>query len=127
MALRVAALCVAAAVVCSSIRAIRPEIALAVALAAGVTACVLSMDEIGTLVGGLRDMMKSAELQGNDVFLILRAGGLTLIGEYASQLCRDAGEGALSQRVEFSTRVTLLALSIPLVTEVLNVIGELGV
>ena len=126
MALRVAALCVAAAVICSSIRVIRPEIALATAFAAGITACVLSMDEIEALLGGLRDMMKNAELGESDVSLILRAGGLTLIGEYASQLCRDAGEGALSQRVEFSTRVTLLALSIPLVTEVLNVVCEMG-
>lgn len=125
MALRVAALCVAAAIVCSSVRAIRPEITLTVALAAGATACVLSMDEIETLVGGLRDLLKSASLRQSDISLILRTGGLTLVGEYAAQLCRDAGEGALSQRVEFSTRITLLALSLPLVTEVLGAICAL--
>ena len=44
---------------------------------------------------------------------------MSSISDYVAQLCRDAGEGALTQRVEFGTRVSLTALLMPLAAEVL--------
>ena len=125
MALKIAVMCVAAAVVCVAIRVNRPEIALATALAAGLIACALSISEIRTVIDDIKRMMNRANLENSDLSLILRASGLALIGEYASQLCRDAGEGALSQRVEFAVRVSLLVMVSPLAMEVMTEIVDL--
>ncbi len=126
MALKIAAICVSAAIVCLAIRVNRPEIALAAALAAGTIACLLAVGELGATVELLKTMLNSSGMGEADSYLILRACGLSLIGEYAAQLCRDAGEGALAQRVEMGMRVSLLALCAPLAKDVLKMITELA-
>ena len=117
-AVKIAALVVAAAVLCVAIRVNRPELAMAVGLIAGLTACLLSMDELAGAVRVLKEWLAKAGADDGDTALLLRLCGLSLIGEYAAQLCRD-GEGALAQRVEFGTRVSLTALLTPLAAEVL--------
>lgn len=126
MAIKIAALCVAAAVICVAIRVNRPEIAMATGLAAGLVACLMATDELGAIVSLVRDMASGAGLGDADSALLLRACGLALIGEYASALCRDAGESALSQRVEFAMRISLLALAAPLASRVLGAVSALA-
>ena len=95
-AVKIAALVVAAAVLCVAIRVNRPELAMAVGLIAGLTACLLSMDELAGAVRVLKEWLAKAGADDGDTALLLRLCGLSLIGEYAAQLCRDAGEGALA-------------------------------
>lgn len=125
MALRIAILCVATAIVCLTIRVSRPEIALATALAAGLVACLMSLSELREVVGAVTELARAARAEGEEMSVALRACGLALIGEYAGQLCRDAGEGALAQRVEFAMRVSLLAMMSPLAVDVMGQIAEI--
>ena len=126
MAVKIAVLCVAAAVMCLFLRSFRPEIALTVALAAGVIACMLSLDELREIVRGIKTAFQSAQVEEEDVIMIVKAMGFAIAGEYSAQLCRDAGEGALAQRVDMAVRISLMALAVPLIMRVLDVIMELN-
>lgn len=126
MAVKIAVLCVAAAVMCLFLRSFRPEIALTVALAAGVIACMLSLDELREIVSRIKTAFQSAEVEEEDVIMIVKAMGIAIAGEYGAQLCRDAGEGALAQRVDMAVRISLMALAVPLIMRVLDVIMELN-
>ncbi len=126
MAVKIAVLCVAAAVMCLFLRSFRPEIALTVALAAGVIACMLSLDELREIVRCIKIAFQSAQVEEEDVIMIIKAMGIAIAGEYGAQLCRDAGEGALAQRVDMAVRISLMALAVPLIMRVLDVIMELN-
>lgn len=126
MAVKIAVLCVAAAVMCLFLRSFRPEIALTVALAAGVIACMLSLDELREIVSRIKTAFQSAQVEEEDVIMIIKAMGIAIVGEYGAQLCRDAGEGALAQRVDMAVRISLMALAVPLIMRVLDVIMELN-
>ena len=109
-------LCVAAALMCAALRVQRPELAMALSIAAGVMALIWSLRFVEETVVQLRALAGGAGLSEGSVSLMLRAAGVALLTEFASQLCRDAGESALAGRVEFGGRVALLTLSVPLVT-----------
>ena len=47
-----------------------------------------------------------------------------MVSELAAQLCRDAGETALAGRVALIARVTVLALCVPLVSELAELLGR---
>ncbi|MBQ6716485.1 MAG: hypothetical protein IJN21_08220 [Clostridia bacterium] len=127
MALKIAVLCVAAACLCLFLRAGRPEMSLMVALAAGVCACILSLDELARIVGAIKTVFHNASLPSEDMSIILKAAGISIVGEYGAQLCRDAGEGALAQRVDMAIRISLLALASPLLLRAISVFSELGI
>lgn len=97
-----------------------------VALAAGVCACVLSIDELGQIVNTIKTVFGQASLRSEDTQIILKAAGISIAGEYGAQLCRDAGEGALAQRVDMAIRISLLALASPFLLRAISVFSELG-
>ena len=51
---------------------------------------------------------------------VLRGAGVAVISDFAAQLCRDAGEGALAGRVTLIARVSILALCAPLAAGLLE-------
>lgn len=126
MALKIAVLCVATAVICVAIRVHRPEIALVTALAAGIAACVLALDGLKTTAQAFQAILNRTGVSDENTALILKVCGLALIGEYASALCRDAGENALAQRVDFGMRISLISLIAPLAARTVGEIAGMG-
>ena len=92
---------VAAALV---LRAYRPELGLQIAVAAGVLILVLTLDELQAM---------------------LKVIGVAYLAQFASDLCRDAGEGAVAGKVELAGRVLILALCLPVLAAILELIGSI--
>ena len=118
--MRAIALCVAGALLSSLLRPMKPEMALVTALATGALAISLCIEPLGEAVTALEGLSGKAGLSAASTQLILRAVGISLVADFAAQLCRDAGESALSGRVELAGRVALLALSTPLLTDLVR-------
>lgn len=59
------------------------------------------------------------------VTALLKAVGIALIGQLAGRLCKDAGESALSYLVELAARVGILAVSLPLLFQIMDFLKEL--
>lgn len=122
-ALRILALCVAAAMICALLRTAHPQIASAVAIAAGVLAMTLCIPEIEAVSNMLKQL--SADTGSRDHTYLLRVCGIAMVAEFAADICRDAGERALSGRIEVCVKLGLLAGALPLLTEVMRGITEL--
>ena len=124
-AVRIIALCVAAALVCTTLRAAHPQVAAVAALAAGVGALMLSMGDLGQFAQALRSLEQTAEAGGANGTWLVRLCGLTLVAELASDLCRDAGEAALAKRIDLGVRLCVAAVALPLAAQILERISEL--
>lgn len=112
--MKVAMLCVAAALMCASIKVQRPEMAMALSLGAGALALIWSLTYVEQAVEGVRRLTQGAGLEEGAMEMVFRAAGVALIGEFAQLVCRDAGESALAARVDFCARAALLAMSAPM-------------
>lgn len=106
--------CVAGALVCSLLRAQKPEFRASVAIAVGLCALTLSLDGIRTGIDTLRTLCAQAGMNADSLAVMLRAVGIALLAEFGAQLCRDADETALAGRVELAARVALLGMCVPL-------------
>lgn len=117
MILKVAALCVAVAMICSALRLQRPEMATALSLAAGLAALTLLYGEISRAtrwVDAFRELTRGDEDLSTAV---LKAAGIAVVAELGGQLCADAGERALAGRVALASRVAILGLCAPMLVE----------
>lgn len=109
-----AILCVAGALLCAALRVHRPEMATACAMATGMAALGLCVDSLSGAVQAVRTLSEESGLSDGSTQVLIRATGVALISDFASQLCRDAGESALAGRVELAGRVSLLTMAAPL-------------
>ena len=125
LAIRIVILCLAGAMICAALRAQRPEIATAVALAVGVTALLMTTEAFSGASDSIRRFIRQAELENETASIVLKAAGITIISELGVQICCDAGESALAGRIRLAVRVVLLAMAMPVMLEILDVVNAL--
>lgn len=113
-------ICIAGALICAVLRQTRPELAMGAALAAGTAAIFICMGDIRQAAEALKSLSGAAGIGAGYSEIMLRACGIALIAEFASQICTDAGESALAGRIKLALRIALIAMALPLLTDVLS-------
>lgn len=122
--LRILVLCLSAALICMTLRAAHPQIAAAVAMAAGVAALMLSGADLGSFARTLQTLEDCAQAAGQPLYL-LKICGIAMIAEFASDICRDAGEAALAHRIDVGVRIGIVASALPSAAEIMESIAAL--
>jgi stage III sporulation protein AD len=126
-AVRVVLLCVAAAVICMVLRAHRPELALCVAIVAGLTATAMVLKPLEQAVQVMNGLIAQTGMPAQTGSMMVRAAGVALIAEFGCQLCKDAGESALAGRIELCGRIVLLGMAAPVLRQLMEgIVGLMG-
>lgn len=55
---------------------------------------------------------------------LLKLAGITYIAEFASGICKDAGYGAMGNQIEIFAKLSILAVSMPVVLALLETLKE---
>ena len=95
------------------------------AVAGGVMVLVLTLDELAAVSGFLADMLKRFRIDTGYLKVMMKVIGIAYLAQFASDLCRDAGEGAVAGKVELAGRMLILALCIPVLAAILELIGSI--
>lgn len=119
----VCALC--AAVLGTLVKKSSREYALLLAALTAVLILAWAMESAAPLVEQITDLAGTGELQGLCLTVMLKAVGLTVLGQLAAQLCRDAGEAALAYGVELAAKIAVLAAAMPVLTRLFEYLGEI--
>ena len=122
--LRIAGLCLAAALVCATIRSVHPQLATIAALACGAGVMLLSLEDLGSFSDALRRLEGAINAGGGQIGL-LKICGIALVAEFAADICRDAGEAALAKRIDLGVRLGVVAASLPAAARLMDCVLEL--
>jgi stage III sporulation protein AD len=115
----------AAALCALCIKGYRPELALALSIAAGILLLILALGKMEVLADFLRQISQQYGLNSQYIGVALKVAGIACITDLGAQLCKDAGEGAIAAKVELGGRLVLLLLAIPVVEDLLKMVNEL--
>lgn len=123
--MQVVALAVVGVVLILVIRQEKPELAVQVSVAAGLIIFALIIWKVVEVFVVLERLALRADL--NMVFLgtLLRILGIAYIAEFGTQVCEDAGEGALALKVSMAGKVMILILAVPIITTILDTVMRL--
>lgn len=103
----------------------RPELALQLSLALAATIFLLMLNKIGAVLMLFRDLAEKANMSMLYLNTLLKIIGIAYITEFGSQVCRDAGEGAIAAKIEFAGKVLVMVMAIPIIALVLDTIVKL--
>jgi stage III sporulation protein AD len=56
---------------------------------------------------------------------ILKVIGIAYIAEFASQITKDAGQAAISSKIEFAGKIMILTMAIPILTAIIESVLQL--
>lgn len=102
------------------------EYALLISLGTAAVLLLFLLERAGPVFQQVEDLAASGPLEGEAVGLMLRAVGITVVGQVVARLCKDAGESALAYTVELAARAAVLAAALPALGQLLKYLGEIA-
>ena len=123
--LRVAAVCVVGAVLAVFLKIDSPELGLLLALAVCVVVMITMAGSIKEILDMLRQMMAWSGI-GTEVFApLVKIVGIALICRVGTELCRDAGQGAMASLVEMGGAFGAILMAMPLLRAVWEILRSM--
>jgi stage III sporulation protein AD len=102
-----------------------PELSLLLSIAASMLAVYLSSEILLEILDFLRETAAAANVPNAALAVILKTVGISIVTRLVSDVCRDAGQSAVSSSVEFMGAVTAVYIALPLFRTVLDMISGL--
>lgn len=103
----------------------KPEIAVQLSLTVAVIIFLMVVNKLGVIISLFQDLAEKAQISQLYLNTILKVIGIAYITEFGSQVCRDAGEGAIAGKVELAGKILVMVMAIPIIALVLNTIVKL--
>ena len=122
--LRIAMLGVAGDFLALLLKSHKPEYSIFLSLSVGIVIFLYAMDKMAVMISYIRQLQSSLPIEGEYVGTILRMIGITYLAEFASNICKDVGYGAIASQLEIFAKLAILALSMPILFAFIQTIGE---
>ena len=84
--------------------------------------CMLSRLEI--FVRTVKKIADYIKLDAGQMSILLKMAGVTYVAEFASGICKDAGYQNIAVQIEIFTKLTILAIGMPVLLALLKLIGD---
>ncbi|WP_238980639.1 stage III sporulation protein AD [Geobacillus sp. YHL] len=88
----------------------------------GCTIFLLLVDQISSILAMLRKMAEGAHIQMVYLETMLKIIGIAYIAEFAAQISKDAGQGAIAAKIELGGKIIILALAVPILTAIIEAV-----
>ena len=72
----------------------------------------------------IREISSVSGLKTDYIGLVIKVVGIAYIGEFAGELCRDAGETSLAGKVDLGTKAVIMVIAMPLLKTILSTIMD---
>ena len=103
----------------------KPEFAIYVSMIAGVLILVLAIQKLTGIINLLQSLANKTYINKSFLSILLKITGIAFITEFAVSICSDAGEKAISSKIEIGSKVIIIAMSIPIITSLLELVIEI--
>lgn len=118
--IQAAVLGITAVALAVQLKPLRQEYSVYLILAAGLVIGFLSISRLELILDTVRAIGSQIRVKNIYLGTLLKMVGITYIAEFASGICRDAGFSALGTQVEMFGKLSILAVSAPVLQALLE-------
>ena len=103
----------------------KPEFAIYVSMIAGVLILVLAIQKLTGIINLLQSLANKTYINKSFLSILLKITGIAFITEFAVSICSDAGEKAIASKIEIGSKVIIIAMSMPIISSLLELIIQI--
>lgn len=120
--IRIAAVGLLAVILITQLPEDKKEYRLMTAMCTGLYMAVYGAEILSGIVSSITGLVDRTGINREYISLLLKCFGISYIGDFAGSLCRDAGNSAIAKQIELVSKLTILALSMPVITGLVETI-----
>lgn len=102
----------------------RPEYSVLITVAVGLLILSLAVGKISYLFEAVREIRRRIPVDGEYLTTLVKMIGVTYIGQFSADICKDAGYSATGSQIELFCRLSILMLSMPILLALLGTIED---
>lgn len=80
---------------------------------AGMIIFYFVLTQISVVIRFITDLLDMVAIEETYYFQLLKMIGVAYVAEFASSICRDAGQQSIAGMIELFAKISIVALSIP--------------
>lgn len=103
----------------------RKEYAIYAVLIGGMIIVFYSLDTIKLIINFIKDLSINKNYNTEFISLLLKITGISILTEYAVSICKDSGESAIANKIDFGGKIIVISLSIPVISTTLSSLTKL--
>lgn len=103
----------------------RPEFALLASVTSALILLIYGIAKMSEIISAVRSLTERAGIDEQNVMLVLKALGICYIVQIAKDVCADSGQTALSDRIDFIGKITVVAMSLPMLMQIIGIVTQL--
>lgn len=118
--LKVAALGLVAVLLALQFKSGKSEYGIYIGFAGCLIIFLYGIRKLENILDALGTIQNYINISDTYIFLLLKIVGITYIAEFSSDLCKDAGYGAIAGQIEFVGKLSILTISMPVLISLLE-------
>lgn len=122
--IRISVIGIAGIVLAILVKEAKPEYSFYLTFAAGIAILFFSAGRLSDLLWSIREIQQYLPIENTYMDLLLKMVGITYVGQFSASICRDAGYASVAGQIELFARLSVLAISMPILTALLETIHE---
>lgn len=120
--LRVALFGIAGVLMALQLKFLKPDYSVCLCLGASLLLFSFAAEKLEVILNGLQAVQDCLPLNAGYLRILMKIIGITYIAEFASDLCKDAGYQTIAGQIQLFGKLSVLAVSIPVLTALLDTI-----
>ena len=115
---------IAGALLAVELKGLKGEYGIYLVAAVGLVIFFYSITKLKTVIETIRQVQSYIRLNRMYLEVLLKMIGITYIAEFSSGICKDAGYGSLGSQIEIFGKLSVLAVSMPILLALLDTVQQ---
>lgn len=107
------------------IRDTKKEFSLLLSIVVGILVFRSVAQEFYSVVETISSLVENSGEISSYISLMLKILGISLLGQFVIDLCRDNGENALATQTEIAIKIVIISMTLPLIETVIKIVTGL--
>ena len=107
------------------VKPFKPEISLIIGLCGGVLILSLTINYLFDILQTFTNLVQKTGVNANLFKTVLKIIGVGYLAEFGANACNDAGSSGVADKILFGGKIIIIAMALPIVTNIIEIIMEI--
>lgn len=121
----IAVLGLTAVVLAVQLKGVKGEYGVYLAAAAGLVIFFYGISKLETILEAIKQVQAYIKINHVYINTLMKMIGIAYISEFSSGICKDAGYGSLGNQIEIFGKLSILAVSMPILLALMEMVQEI--
>ena len=82
-------------------------------------------DELKSVISLINSLILNSSIDSSYIKIILKVIGISYLVEFGKDICKDAGESAIANKIEMAGKVIVVSVSIPVIASLIEIVSQI--